>query len=161
MPTHKTPLMIEKEEQQGAPIERWLPGMIEAKGLSGAAHALGICRRGLRTWMLMLDFHYQRQVLSRETILATNYHPATRTPPPPRVLNRSEWEAMKAAYKFQCAYCGEKSQRLTQDHVVPWHKGGRTTVDNIVPACKSCNSKKRTGPPPPFQRLLFLSKEGE
>ncbi len=32
---------------------------------------------------------------------------------------------------------------LTMDHVVPIIRGGRSTKGNVVPACKSCNAKKK------------------
>jgi len=41
----------------------------------------------------------------------------------------------------QCAYCGDGAE--TWDHIVPVSKGGRTTPDNIVPACRRCNSSKK------------------
>lgn len=43
-----------------------------------------------------------------------------------------------------CAYCHRKITRreLTFDHVHPSSKGGRTTWDNVVASCQSCNSKK-------------------
>jgi len=50
--------------------------------------------------------------------------------------------------KFQCQYCGKKYQmkhafkHLTYDHVVPRHRGGKTTWTNIVTACRECNAKK-------------------
>ena len=62
----------------------------------------------------------------------------------PDTLTRSQWGAIKAAYKGCCAYCGKEVERLTQDHVIPIKKGGGTTADNIVPACRPCNSRKGT-----------------
>lgn len=53
-----------------------------------------------------------------------------------------EWEEAKTFFEYECAYCGKKLERLTQDHVVPLSKGGTYTADNIIPACKSCNSSK-------------------
>ena len=43
-----------------------------------------------------------------------------------------------------CQYCGEKklSDSLSLDHVIPRCQGGVTTWENIVVACKDCNSKK-------------------
>jgi 5-methylcytosine-specific restriction endonuclease McrA len=45
---------------------------------------------------------------------------------------------------FRCQYCGERKpmRELTFDHVVPRAHGGSTTWDNIVTACKPCNSAK-------------------
>lgn len=46
--------------------------------------------------------------------------------------------------KWTCQYCGSKfkTHELTFDHVTPRSKGGRTSWDNIVSACQSCNRKK-------------------
>ena len=45
---------------------------------------------------------------------------------------------------FECQYCGQnyRSEDLTFDHVIPRSRGGRTTWDNVVTACQSCNLKK-------------------
>jgi 5-methylcytosine-specific restriction endonuclease McrA len=62
---------------------------------------------------------------------------------PIRDLTRAEWEEIKAAYGYRCVYCETKPAKLTMDHITPLSKGGTHTKRNIVPACKSCNSKKR------------------
>ena len=41
----------------------------------------------------------------------------------------------------QCQYCGTHED-LTLDHVMPKSRGGKSSWDNLVTACKSCNSKK-------------------
>ena len=44
---------------------------------------------------------------------------------------------------YECVYCGCSNQRtLTLDHVIPQSKGGKDSWDNLVTACKSCNSEK-------------------
>jgi 5-methylcytosine-specific restriction endonuclease McrA len=40
-----------------------------------------------------------------------------------------------------CVYCGSKSD-LTIDHVYPKSRGGKTNWENLVTACRRCNSKK-------------------
>jgi 5-methylcytosine-specific restriction endonuclease McrA len=60
-------------------------------------------------------------------------------------LTDQEWEDIKKHYKYRCVYCGEKKP-LTRDHIIPASKGGAFTKDNVVPACKSCNSVKRDKP---------------
>lgn len=72
-------------------------------------------------------------------------------------FTRAQWETIKIHYHFRCVYCGKKPKRLTMDHITPLSKGGSHTYSNIVPACTSCNSKKKNNPPPiPVQPLLLL-----
>lgn len=40
-----------------------------------------------------------------------------------------------------CAYCGT-TNNLSLDHLIPRYSGGRDNPDNLVYACKSCNSSK-------------------
>ncbi len=42
---------------------------------------------------------------------------------------------------FSCQYCGSTLD-LTFDHVVPRSRGGRTTWENVITACASCNLRK-------------------
>lgn len=52
-----------------------------------------------------------------------------------------DWRICMKHFGYKCAYCGDKKP-LSQDHFVALSKGGNYTVDNIIPACKSCNSSK-------------------
>lgn len=49
-------------------------------------------------------------------------------------------KAIFARDKGECQYCGGHAENL--DHVIPRAKGGTHTWDNLVAACKRCNSKK-------------------
>ncbi|HYG39793.1 MAG TPA: HNH endonuclease [Cytophagales bacterium] len=42
---------------------------------------------------------------------------------------------------LKCQYCGSPDN-LTLDHVIPKSRGGSSNWDNLITACKSCNSKK-------------------
>lgn len=46
--------------------------------------------------------------------------------------------------RFSCQYCGDhfKAHDLTFDHVIPRYHGGKTSWDNIVTACRGCNTRK-------------------
>lgn len=57
-------------------------------------------------------------------------------------LTAEEWNTILADHRFRCYWCQKKSPRLTQDHVIPISRGGHHVKENVVPACKSCNSKK-------------------
>ena len=56
----------------------------------------------------------------------------------------------------QCQYCGIADD-LTLDHVMPKSRGGRTSWDNLVTACKRCNSRK--GDFTPDEAGLFLAQK--
>jgi 5-methylcytosine-specific restriction endonuclease McrA len=44
---------------------------------------------------------------------------------------------------YACVYCGcDNRKTLTLDHVIPQSKGGKDAWDNLVTACKRCNSEK-------------------
>ena len=43
--------------------------------------------------------------------------------------------------KYKCQYCSS-TEHLTVDHVIPLSKGGKTTWENCVTACKHCNMLK-------------------
>lgn len=50
-------------------------------------------------------------------------------------------ERLKMVLPQACAYCGTRSG-LSLDHLVARSRGGRESGDNIVWACRSCNSSK-------------------
>jgi 5-methylcytosine-specific restriction endonuclease McrA len=58
-------------------------------------------------------------------------------------LTQEEWDALLVAWGNKCAYCRRGNIALTRDHVIPLAKGGEHTMDNVVPACLSCNSRKK------------------
>jgi len=61
-----------------------------------------------------------------------------------RELRRSQWWKRQIA-RGCCHYCRKKvpPAELTMDHVVPLVRGGKSSRGNIVPACKSCNDRKK------------------
>jgi 5-methylcytosine-specific restriction endonuclease McrA len=72
-------------------------------------------------------------------------------------LTERQWQAIKAMYGHKCVYCSGKPKRLEKDHIIPVSRGGHHTASNVVPCCRSCNSKKYTGPPlVPVQPVLGL-----
>ena len=56
-----------------------------------------------------------------------------------------DWKDAMLYFRGRCAFCGRKQSRsvkLTRDHVIPVSKGGKTIRENIISACKRCNSSK-------------------
>ena len=47
---------------------------------------------------------------------------------------------------FTCVYCGATTN-LTIDHVLPVSRGGKTSFDNCVTSCFTCNNKKNNKTP--------------
>lgn len=56
-------------------------------------------------------------------------------------LTDEQWDALKRAWGG-CAYCGASGKPLQRDCVMAISRGGRYTLDNIAPACASCNASK-------------------
>ena len=56
-------------------------------------------------------------------------------------LTPAQWAAIKAAWDG-CAYCGGADAPLQRDCVMAISRGGRYTIDNVVPACAACNASK-------------------
>lgn len=56
-------------------------------------------------------------------------------------LTPTQWRDLKAAWGG-CAYCGVTDKPLQRDCVQALSRGGRYTLENIVPACRSCNASK-------------------
>lgn len=59
--------------------------------------------------------------------------------------------------RFTCQYCGQRSRDLTLDHVLPRHRGGAHSWDNVVAACKRCNHRK-AGRTPSEARMGLLKE---
>jgi 5-methylcytosine-specific restriction endonuclease McrA len=62
----------------------------------------------------------------------------------PRVNVRFSRQNIYLRDKCTCQYCGKKFPRtdLNLDHVIPRSRGGRTTWENIVCSCVTCNLNK-------------------
>ncbi len=76
-------------------------------------------------------------LLSDESIINAEKHKA-------RKLRNTAWWRKKIS-RGLCHYCGGKFEvsQLTMDHKIPLSKGGTSEKFNLVPACKSCNNKKK------------------
>jgi len=74
-----------------------------------------------------------------------------RRPLPKRRLTRRE---VFARDHYTCQYCGRETRELTVDHVIPRHRGGKHSWDNVASACKACNHRKAGRTPAEAQMRL-------
>ncbi len=56
-------------------------------------------------------------------------------------LTDEQWIALQTAWGG-CAYCGATDKPLQRDCVLALSRGGRYTLENVVPACPACNTSK-------------------
>jgi len=69
----------------------------------------------------------------------------------------AEWLALLASHGKSCAYCRSK-ERIEIDHRTPLTRGGSNLIDNILPACRGCNRRKRTMTEEEFCALLQIER---
>ena len=60
----------------------------------------------------------------------------------PRPRIRFSRQAVFRRDGYACQYCGGRPRDLTLDHVLPRHRGGPDSWENVVAACRRCNGKK-------------------
>ena len=55
----------------------------------------------------------------------------------------THWEKLRQiVFAQQGHYCTCGNYADTIDHIIPASKGGTTTLDNLTPMCRTCNSIK-------------------
>lgn len=59
---------------------------------------------------------------------------------PKRISKQTFRKRIFQYWQSLCAYCGEHADTL--DHVIPRHKGGLTTKNNLISCCRRCNGSK-------------------
>ncbi|RJQ52237.1 MAG: HNH endonuclease [Nitrospiraceae bacterium] len=77
-----------------------------------------------------------------------------------RELRKTQWWKRKRA-EGKCYYCGKEAppEDLTMDHIVPIVRGGKSAKNNVVTACKECNTKKKHSLPFEWQEYLEQLKK--
>lgn len=100
---------------------------------------------------VMLIVNEKAIALDNSTVV---YRSAKHEVPLPYVIILKERVSKKTGYRsakfsrrgvlvrdnFSCAYCGKFAETI--DHVIPRKDGGKSTYENCVAACTSCNRKK-------------------
>lgn len=76
-----------------------------------------------------------------------------------RKLTKDERTAVYKKANGRCAYCGcELAYKDMQvDHIIPingWSEQGEDTLDNMLPACRSCNHYKSRSTLEGFRKMV-------
>lgn len=76
--------------------------------------------------------------------------------PKPKTQLRSVRKEVWGKTGGRCAYCGKELNPFifSVDHLIPLSKGGPDETENMMPACKSCNSSKGTKLLEDFRELI-------
>jgi hypothetical protein len=69
----------------------------------------------------------------------------------------AEWIALVAAHEQRCAYCGSPGQ-LHADHRTPLARGGTNSIENLLPACATCNLRKHLLTEDEFRARLAMER---
>lgn len=66
------------------------------------------------------------------------FRPEAKRPWIPNPIQRAVWDRDGE----KCRYCGSTNGPFHLDHVFPWSRGGKHSVENLVVACQPCNTSK-------------------
>ncbi|SDP67941.1 HNH endonuclease [Desulforhopalus singaporensis] len=77
-----------------------------------------------------------------------------------KALRKTRWWQQKTGPGI-CYYCRKKVlyRQITMDHLVPLARGGRSTKDNLVPCCKTCNNLKKSMMPLEWEEYMEKMKK--
>ena len=86
-------------------------------------------------------FRSETLVIKAPSVVRLNYFVKV----PYRARSSLSRRAVFVRDNFECQYCGRPAENV--DHVVPKSRGGGHTWDNVVAACRPCNSRKENRSP--------------
>jgi 5-methylcytosine-specific restriction endonuclease McrA len=58
----------------------------------------------------------------------------------PKLAKKRYRQSIYEAWGCKCGYCGEDATSL--DHIVPRFRSGSSNRNNLIPACRRCNTNK-------------------
>jgi 5-methylcytosine-specific restriction endonuclease McrA len=81
-------------------------------------------------------FHSEHLTMEAPSVVKLNYYVRV----PFRARASLTRRAVFARDEWTCQYCGAPAENV--DHVIPRSKGGEHVWENVVAACRRCNSRK-------------------
>ena len=91
-------------------------------------------RRAARDAAWQRDNHARRSAYKRIRVAAKRSTASE--------LSSKEWLDVVESFNGACAYCLRTDVKVTIDHIQALSRGGTHDVQNVVPACVSCNASK-------------------
>jgi len=82
----------------------------------------------------------------------------------PNDFTLQEWQVALDYWQHTCAYCLRalpEDSLFAKEHFIPISSGGGYTKNNIVPACKACNSSKKDSEPGKWLARKFSADQAE
>ena len=58
----------------------------------------------------------------------------------PKLAKKRYRQSIYEAWDHKCAYCGDSA--ISLDHIIPRFRSGSSNRNNLIPACRRCNSNK-------------------
>lgn len=58
----------------------------------------------------------------------------------PKLAKKRYRQSIYEAWNYKCVYC--KADATSLDHIIPRFKSGSNSRNNLVPACRACNTNK-------------------
>lgn len=87
-------------------------------------------------------YRSERLEIAAPSVVRLNYFVKV----PYRARSSLSRRAVLVRDNFECQYCGRRAENV--DHIVPKSRGGTHSWDNVVAACRPCNSRKENRTPP-------------
>lgn len=76
----------------------------------------------------------------------------------PKLAKKRYRNAIYEAWDHRCGYCGECATSL--DHIIPRFRSGSSNRNNLIPACRRCNTNKASSKMEDwYQQQEFFSQE--
>lgn len=77
-----------------------------------------------------------------------------------RLITHDWFLQLCAEHNHRCFYCWGQGMKLSADHVIAIASGGKHVRENIVPSCKSCNSRKSDNDATKFRPAISIAAYG-
>lgn len=142
------------------PLSKLIPGKKHSGGRAGLCHRCAHGRYGSgnykrnRARIIARVLHWQRRNKFSVSAYKAKTAASRRVAIGTDTITGEQLRDVFDAFEGLCAYCSAPAD--TMDHATPLSRGGRHVVENILPACRSCNSRKHTKTLDEYQGQLLM-----